>query len=313
MDSDSGDAFRQDRLELATGLLAHPARIDPRFFYDDRGSALFERITRLPEYYLTRTELGLLERQADAIARAIGPIATLIEPGAGNCEKAELLCTLLHPGRFIGLDVSSDFLAAAAQRLRRRFPTMEVRSIAANLRLALPIPADIPEAGRLLFYPGSSIGNFEPAAARALLRRLRATAGAHGRLLIGIDLVKDAAVLDAAYNDSAGVTAAFNRNVLDHLNRVLGSNFEPARWRHRAFFNPAPARIEMHLETDAPQRVRWPGGQRDFAAGERIHTENSYKYRLTDFHELLRTAGFAPAATWSDARAWYALILAEAR
>ena len=174
------------------------------------------------------------------------------------------------------------------------------------------LPADIPRQRRLVFYPGSSIGNFDPPQAVALLAQMRALALDGGGLLIGIDLPKDRAVLEAAYDDAAGVTAAFNRNVLAHLNRLIGSDFAPQCWRHRAFFNAAASRIEMHLEACGPQRVRWPGGGRDFAAGERIHTENSYKHALPAFTALLRQAGFASTQHWTDERGWFAMVYARA-
>ena len=297
--------------ELIDGLLSQPSTISPKYFYDARGSALFEEITRLPEYYPTRTEAELMAREGKHIARALGPVATIIELGAGNCEKAKALCALLHPERFLAVDISAEFLHEAIDGLRDAFPALEVHAFAADLTQDLTVPSDIPAAGRLLFYPGSSIGNFDPPAALSLLSRIRSLLDDDGGLLIGVDLIKDTERLHAAYNDAAGVTAAFNLNVLSHVNQVLGSNFNLEQWRHVAFFNDRKARIEMHLEAATELRVSWPGGHRDYACGERIHTENSYKYDIEGFAHLLTQAGFQKTQAWTDQRGWFAVVLAR--
>ena len=306
-----------ERRAITAGLLAEPARIDPKYFYDNHGSALFEAITRQPEYYPTRVEAALLRTAgaeiAAELAGTIGPIETLIEPGAGNCTKAAALCALLRPRRFVALDIAGAFLDAAVRALARRFPDLESHAIGADLTHTLHLPESLPRQRRLVFYPGSSIGNFDPSAAGVLLARMRALLDDDGALLVGIDLVKDEDILHAAYNDAAGVTAAFNRNVLAHLNRLIGSDFNPDAWHHRAFFNRAASRIEMHLEARCDQRVGWPGGRRRFARGERIHTENSYKYRVDDFVALLAGAGFAHSRVFTDATGWYALVVARPR
>jgi len=305
-------ALPDDALQaISAGLLAHPARIDPKYFYDDHGSALFETITHQPEYYPTRVEAALMRDAGADLAAAIGPVETVIEPGAGNCTKAAALCALLQPRRFVALDIAGDFLDAAVRNLRRRFPELEAHAIGADLTRPFHLPEALPRARRLVFYPGSSIGNFDPSAACALLARMGALLGADGALLVGIDLAKDEDILHAAYNDQAGVTAAFNRNVLAHLNRLTGSDFDPDAWSHRAFFNRAASRIEMHLEARCDQWVRWAGRRRRFARGERIHTENSYKYRVDDFTALLAAAGFASSRVFTDAAGWYALVLAR--
>ena len=305
----AGPAARQ---EIEDGLLAPQARISPKYFYDRRGSELFEAITRLPEYYLTRTERALMRAHGRAIAGAVGLGRVVIEPGAGSCDKAHALCRSLAATHFVGVDISADFLQGAVLRLRAALPGLDARAVAGDITAGLQLPVDIPPERRLVFYPGSSIGNFDPADALSLLARMRALAGPGGALLIGIDLPKDRAVLEAAYDDAAGVTAAFNRNVLAHVNRLIGSDFDPCRWRHRAFFNRAASRVEMHLEAQGPQRVRWPGGGRDFAAGECIHTENSYKHSLPAFEALLAKAGFCRCQSWTDARGWYAVLHARA-
>lgn len=298
-------------VEIAEDLLKTPARISPKYFYDERGSGLFDAITELPEYYPTRTELSILHHHGAEIARAVGPGCTLIEPGAGSCEKAALLCDLLAPRCFVGLDISAEYLEVAVQRLGARFPGMDARALGGDITRGIHLPDDLPDGPRLVFYPGSSIGNFDPSHALDLLRQLRSLAGDGGGALIGIDLPKDVAVLEAAYDDSQGVTAAFNRNALSHLNRLIGSDFDEAAWIHRAFFNREASRIEMHLEAATPTTVQWPGGERKFAAGERIHTENSYKYSLEQFSRLLAEAGFSRSRAWTDPQQWFAVIHAQ--
>lgn len=302
-----------ERARIIDGLLREPPCISPKYFYDERGSQLFEAITCLPEYYPTRTERAVLRRHARAIAQAVGRHGVVIEPGAGSCDKARVLCRLLRATHFVGVDISADYLHASVARLRAALPGLQAQAVGGDITAGVQLPADVPAARRLVFYPGSSIGNFDPPAALALLRQLHGLArGEGGGLLIGIDLPKDTAVLQAAYDDAAGVTARFNRNILAHVNRLIGSDFEPGHWRHEAFFNAAQSRIEMHLAACGAQQVRWPGGGRDFAANERIHTENSYKYPLPAFLALLARAGFTQPQAWTDERGWYALVHARA-
>lgn len=297
--------------EIVAGLCAAQASIAPKYFYDTAGSALFEQITQLPEYYLTRTERAIMATHADALALRIGPGATVIEAGAGNCEKARTLCATIRPRCFVGVDIAAAFLQQAVAGLRREFPSLDVRSVVADLLDEIVLPADLPSGRRLVFYPGSSIGNFAPEAALGLLQRLHRLTDADGALLIGVDLVKSKAILEAAYDDAAGVTAAFNLNVLRHINRLLTADFDLAHWRHRSFFNEEQSRIEMHLEARCATQVSWPTGCRNFRRAERIHTENSYKYRVADFAGLLRRAGFGRHVCWTDAQQWFAVFLAE--
>ncbi len=297
--------------ELAAGLLARAASISPKYFYDDRGSALFEQITRLPEYYPTRTEQQIMAEHGAAIAQHIDPGSTVIEWGAGNCEKALQLCALLKPARFVGLDISSECLQAGARRLQTAYPQLQVHACAADLTTDWALPADIPLARRVVYYPGSSIGNFAPAQALQLLQRMRAMVGNDGALLIGVDLVKPLPVLEAAYDDSAGVTAAFNSNVLSHVNRLIGSDFDESDWAHRSFFNSQLSRIEMHLQARHDVVVRWPGQVRPFVHGECIHTENSYKYHADGLAAWLGQAGFSRVQPWTDAQRWFAVVLAQ--
>ena len=297
--------------DITRGLNQRPARISPKYFYDQHGSRLFEEITRLPEYYPTRTETTLMHQHAADIARAVGVGRTLVELGAGNCQKARTLCRLVQPACFVGVDISADFLQAAVQGLRDDFPGLDARAVGGDMTQGVALPDDIPRTGRLVFYPGSSIGNFDPPHALDLLTHMRELIDDDGGLLIGIDLPKDVDVLEAAYDDAAGVTAAFNRNVLRHVNRLIGSDFDVEQWQHRAFFNQGESRIEMHLEAMADFEVRWPGGGRRFDQGERIHTENSYKYPLRVFTDMLERAGFSQAQAWTDDRGWFAVVHAR--
>ncbi|MBL8511697.1 MAG: L-histidine N(alpha)-methyltransferase [Betaproteobacteria bacterium] len=295
---------------IVDGLCYAQASISPKYFYDSLGSELFEHITRLPAYYLTRTERRIMQDNAADIDIAIGPERTIIELGAGNCEKAHRLCRLIRPRCYVAVDISADFLAGAVADLRVACPGLDIRAVAADLTGEITLPPDIPNRRRLVFYPGSSIGNFDPPEALALLSRMRRLLDDDGALLIGVDLRKSVDILEEAYNDETGITAAFNLNILSHLNQLIGSNFNLRQWRHRAFFNSSQSRIEMHLEAATATVVQWPCGERRFAEGERIHTENSYKYRLEDFLDLLGRAGFPQADVWCDERDWFAVILA---
>jgi dimethylhistidine N-methyltransferase len=297
--------------ELHAGLSAAQPAISPKFLYDALGSKLFEAICELPEYYPTRTEAAIVARHGADIARAVGPGATLIDLGAGNCAKAASLFPLLHPAQYVAVDISYDFLREAIGRLQQRFPHIEMTGLGLDFSQALALPEVVCPSRRVFFYPGSSIGNFTPDEARAFLCRLRAECDAEGGLLIGIDLVKDQAVLDAAYDDALGVTAAFNLNLLRHVNTLIGADFDVRQWRHLGFYNAPEQRIEMHLEARAALTVRWRGGERQFAKGATIHTENSYKYRLPQALGLLEQAGFATVHAWTDPDQWFALIYAR--
>jgi L-histidine N-alpha-methyltransferase len=306
---------RDPVLALIAGLRSDPPQIEPRWFYDALGSRLFEAICELPEYGLTRAEAALFARESAALAAAIGPAPTLIDLGAGNCEKAAALFDLLRPAQYVALDVSAAFLRERLHCIQERFPQLPMLGVAQDFAEQLVLPAEVSPVRRLFFYPGSSIGNFAPPAAQAFLARIRAhcvsDSGADGALLIGVDLVKDPAQLHAAYNDALGVTAAFNRNVLLHVNRVAGTDFRVEDFAHVAFFNVAQSRIEMHLEALRDVQVRLPDGPLRLAAGQRVHTENSYKYTPESFEALLRESGFAQVRTWADTQAGFALCLAR--
>lgn len=292
-------------------LIQPQASIDPKYFYDTRGSQLFEAITQLPEYYLTRTEQAIWRAHGAEIARCVGAGAVVIEPGAGNCDKAREVCRSLRPQAYVAVDIAADFLQRAALQLREACPGVSVWPVVADIQQGFALPPELPAGPRWVFYPGSSLGNFEPGQALELLRFFRGLAGPDGGLLLGVDLPKPRAVLEAAYDDAQGVTAAFNRNVLAHLNRRLQADFDPGQWAHRAHFNAEQHRVEMHLEALQPQRVRWPGGGREFAAGERIHTENSYKLPLEQRRAQLAEAGFADATAWLDPLGWFAVLAAR--
>jgi dimethylhistidine N-methyltransferase len=299
--------------ELDASLRARQAWVSPKFLYDPLGSKLFEAICELPEYYPTRTEAAIFDLHGGEIARTVGAGCTLIDLGAGNCAKAAGLFPLLRPRQYVPVDISAEFLNEAVARLQQRFREIEMRPVGMDFSGAdWDLPDFVRDERRLFFYPGSSIGNFTPEEARAFLHRVHGRCGRDGGLLIGIDLAKDRAVLDAAYDDALGVTAAFNLNLLRHVNRLLDADFDIRQWRHRGFYNPQLGRVEMHLEAQRSQLVSWRGGSRRFEAGETIHTENSYKYRPSDAIRLLEEAGFGATRVWTDEREWFAVIHARA-
>jgi dimethylhistidine N-methyltransferase len=313
-------AYRHDNplqhTEISAGLLAPQAFTSPKYLYDALGSKLFEAICELPEYYPTRTEASIFDRYAPEIAEAVGHGTTMIDLGAGNCAKAAKLFPALQPRQYVPIDISVDFLWDAITQLRQRFPHIVMTGVGMDFSSTLDLPDVVGHEKRLFFYPGSSIGNFTPMQALAFLRRMRAACKADGRvdggLLIGVDLIKDKSVLDAAYDDELGVTAAFNLNVLRHLNKLLEADFELRQWQHRGFFNTELNRIEMHLQARSDVRVTWNGGERWFEKGETIHTENSYKYTRESFVQLLAQAKFEVADVWTDVRGWFMVAHARA-
>ena len=299
------------RRELQAGLATAQAHTSPKYLYDALGSRLFEAITELPEYYPTRTEAAIFAAQAGAMAAHVAPGSTLVDLGAGNCAKAARLFDLLRPERYVAVDISVEFLVSALASLKRQYPALDMLGLGMDFSSALALPPEVGPGPRTLFYPGSSIGNFTPAEALAFLRQAHA-ACAGGGLIIGVDLVKDRAILEPAYDDALQVTAAFNRNMLTHINLLAGTDFRLGDWAHRAFFNQTESRIEMHLVTPAGVTVHWPGGERRFAPGETIHTENSYKWQVADFARLLEAAGFRAPRHWLDPKSWFAVFVAQA-
>jgi len=288
------------RAELLAGLKASQKRINPKFFYDTRGSELFEQITRLQEYYPTRTERAILRRYATEIADYCGANCILIEPGSGSSEKVRLLLDALKPTAYVPVDISAEFLRDSATRLGREFPWLKIHAVCADFAEHWQVPADLPAGRRVVFYPGSTIGNMEPVDARAFLAELRQWVGGDGAVLIGVDLHKSEQVLNAAYNDAGGVTAEFNLNILNSINSLADANFQPGNFDHRAFYNPELKRIEMHLVSKISQTVSVNGSVLSLERGETLHTENSYKYTLDGFADLSAAAGLHLQQSWLD-------------
>ena len=285
--------------DLRRALGSRPRSISPKYFYDEEGSRLFERICELPEYYPTRTERAILSQHAAEIAEEIGRGCDLVEFGAGACSKVRLLLPQLCPRRYLPIDISANHLEQAAAALEREHPGLLVLPVAGDYTGAVHLPPPLPGAPRVGFFPGSTIGNFSPEESLQFLR-MAARLLRGGGLLLGADLVKDPAVLHAAYNDAQGVTAAFNLNLLARANRELGSDFEPDGFWHSAFYNPAAQRIEMHLVSRREQRVRLGGEAYGFAEGESLHTENSHKFSIEGLRRLAERAGFRPGPVWTD-------------
>lgn len=300
--------------QLLAGLLQSEARISPKYFYDAQGAALFNAICALEEYYPTRTEAAIFTAFRDEIAHSLPAGAQWIDLGCGDAEKSrQWLRSSAQVSRFIGADIAQEWLEAAVLNLSAEFAPLECIGVVTDFTRDLyldDVLGERPEAPAVFFYPGSSIGNFTPEEATAFLRNLGTQLDARGRLLIGVDLVKDHDVLEAAYNDALGVTAAFNRNVLRVTNRLLDADFDPGGFDHHAFFRLPESRIEMQLVSTRDQTVRLDGQARRFARDEPIVTEYSYKYTPERFAGLLRMAGFQVEATWHDEREWFGIFLA---
>jgi dimethylhistidine N-methyltransferase len=290
-------AFAGDVLD---DLSQHPKRLSPKYFYDAAGSELFEQITRLPEYYPTRTELSILRDRGSAISAILPKGAALVEFGAGATTKVRLLLEQCALGAYVPVDISGDFLKAQADALRRDFPALAIYPVTADFTAPFALPDAIARMPKVGFFPGSTLGNFEPHEACSFLRSARDILGQDALMLIGVDLEKDERVLYEAYNDKAGVTACFNLNVLHRINRELGGNFDISAFTHRAIYNRDRHRIEMHLISRKAQTVRLLGQNFSFRAGETIHTENSYKYSLERFAALARGSGWTPRESWTD-------------
>ena len=284
---------------LIEGLRARPAKIEPKYFYDELGCTLYAAICQLDEYYPTRTERAIFQQFRQEIAEAISNAGTFVDLGAGDCCKALGWLPFIAPDRYVAVDIAGPALTAALTNMASEFPDIEMFGLLTDFSRTLEIPAELLTDRTTLFYPGSSIGNFAPPDAIRFLRDMRRyTMG--GGLLIGVDSKKDKATLDAAYADALGVTAAFNLNALRHINRVIGADFVESGWRHVGAYNEALGRIEMHLQAISAQRVNIGGESRLFDAGERIHSENSYKYSREEFEAMLREAGFAKVTVWTD-------------
>lgn len=312
-DGQAGLADPQFRADVLDGLAARPRAIPARWFYDRRGSELFEAITGRPEYYPTRTEAALLHEVCPALSDLIGTGRAVIEFGSGSSTKTPILLGCIAPAAYVPIDISGDFLRQSAATLSAQFPTLGVHPLEADFMKPVALPADVHDMAKLGFFPGSTIGNMAPEAAVDLLRAMKRWLGEGAMLLIGMDCIKDPAVLVPAYDDAAGVTAAFNLNLLERINRELGGTIPVTAFRHEARWNDERARIEMHLL--ATQDVSFTVDDRPFriAAGETIHTENSHKYGDRDARALLSAGGWTPRRRWTDAEGRFALFLAEAR
>jgi len=286
--------------DVIAGLSQQPKRLPPKYFYDEVGSKLFEQITLLPEYYPTRTELRILRDRGAEIAATMPRNAALVEFGAGATTKVRLLLQNCAFGAYVPVDISGDFLNGQADALRRDFPDLAVYPVTADFTTPFELPSEVKDMPKVGFFPGSTIGNFDPHEACAFLRSARAILGDGATLIVGVDLEKDERVLYEAYNDAAGVTGKFNLNVLVRINRDLGGNFDLSGFKHRAIYNRERHRIEMHLISRKAQTVRLLGNTFSFRAGETIHTESSYKYSIERFTALARGSGWTPRASWAD-------------
>jgi len=290
------------------GLTATPKRLSPKYFYDHAGSELFERITELPEYYPTRCETDILRDRARAIAKLIPKRAALIEFGSGSSTKTRIvLREATSLAAYVPVDISAEFLSQQAESLRQEFPGVAMLPVAADFSGPFDLPSAADKLPRAGFFPGSTIGNFEPHEAAAFMRHAARVLGRGATLIVGVDLVKDVQVLQCAYNDKQGVTAAFNLNLLARINRELGAKIDLGAFEHHAFFNRERSRIEMHLASLKRQRFKVAGECIDFRAGETIHTENSYKYTVESFGALARGAGWTQSAVWTDAKKYFSV------
>ena len=303
------DRFREDVL---AGLARVPKRVPPKYFYDERGSRLFEAICELPEYPITRVETALMQRHSEEMAACLGKDVWLIEYGSGNSRKSRLLLEALRPAVYMPIDISVEMLERTARELALRYPWLRIEAVWADYAEAWELPPVAAGARRVAYFPGSSIGNFDPEEARRFLASAARLVGAGGGMLIGIDLKRGVDRLTRAYDDPQGVTAQFNLNLLVRINRELQGDFVLERFRHVAFYNEARGRVEMHLHSITHQQVAVAGRRFGFFAGEAMHTENSYKYSVEEFEELARTAGFSPRRRWLAGEDPFAVLYLEA-
>jgi L-histidine Nalpha-methyltransferase len=309
---DEGGVSKAFRAEVLDGLAQDPKAIPSRWFYDDEGSRLFEEITRLPEYYPTRAETDILQSRCSDFRRLIEPGRAVVEFGSGSSVKTPLLLDCIEPAAYVPLDISGDFLRAAAADLATKFPGLPVHPVEADFTKPVRLPDEVRDLPHLGFFPGSTIGNMVARTAVDLLRSMRQTLGPDALLLIGMDLIKEAAVLEAAYDDAQGVTAEFNLNLARRINRELGGTIPLDKLRHVACWNDTYARIEMHLEATEPIEFEVSGRRFVLEEGETIHTENSHKFDRRSQYTLLLAGGWTPVERWLDGEERFSLILAEA-
>jgi len=301
------------RADVLNGLASRPRAIPARWFYDRRGSELFEQITEVPEYYPTRTEIGILRDACPEVAKIAGRGRAVIEFGSGSSTKTPILLAAVAPSAYVPIDISGDFLRASSKELSHAFPKLLVLPFEADFMRPLTLPRTVSDTPKLGFFPGSTIGNMIPLMAVDLLRSMRVSLGEGAMLLIGMDRIKEPEMLVPAYDDAAGVTAAFNKNLLERINRELDGTIPLEAFRHRAIWNDDRARIEMHLEATGDAEFTVDGRAFSIAEGETIHTENSHKYGPRDARILLRSGGWTPIAEWTDPDDRFALYLAEAQ
>ncbi len=312
VDLDEQGIDRAFRADVLAGLAQEQKAIPARWLYDDAGSQLFEDITQVPEYYPTRAETEILENRGEEFAEAIGPDRAVVEFGSGSSVKTPLLLKAIEPGAYVPLDIAGDFLRAAAADLSAKFPGLPVHPVEADFTKKVELPAEVADMPKLGFFPGSTIGNMVPRTAVDLLRSMRETLGDRAKLLIGMDLIKDRKVLEAAYDDAAGVTAEFNLNLLRRINRELDGTIPVDKFHHEARWNDTFARIEMHAVADADVEFDVAGRTFAMQAGETIHTENSHKFDVRSANTLLLAGHWTPVARWTDAEGRFSVILAEA-
>lgn len=307
--------FKPETLDVASevleGLAAREKWISPKFFYDETGSRLFETITRLDEYYLTRTELGIFDEHLGAIAESVGPGTCLVEYGSGSSLKIRKVLENVAPDAYVPVDISGDHLVDMARTLADDFPTMAIYPTCADFTNGFELPPPVAAMPKVGFFPGSSIGNFDRVEARRFLEQVHTTLGGGARLIIGVDLKKDIEVLEAAYNDNRGVTARFNLNLLTHLGELLDADLDPSRFEHRAIYDPAIGAIRMYLDVVESHEVIIGNERIEFEAGEAVHTENSFKYAPEEFIELASAAGLSERGRWTDAKEWFAVFVLE--
>ncbi|WP_455210923.1 L-histidine N(alpha)-methyltransferase [Kaarinaea lacus] len=288
--------------EVLRGLSQSARRIPPKFFYDERGSQLFDDICNTADYYPTRTEMGILEANINTISECIGSECILVEPGSGSSEKVRMLLDDVRPHAYVPMDISKDYLLSVAEQLALEYPWLDIYATCIDFTKSMTVPVNGSESRTVAFFPGSSIGNFEPHDAIGFLKKIAAMVKPHGGLLIGVDLKKEPHILNAAYNDSQGVTAQFNLNLLHRINRELGADFDVNKFDHHAFYNETDGRIEMHLVSKQTHEIHINGDTFRFEAGESIHTENSYKYSVDEFKNLAKQAGFDLVNVWTDSK-----------
>lgn len=306
---DFGPATEKFRADVLRGLQKPNKTLPCKYFYDEAGSQLFDAICKLPEYYPTRIELCILREHVALMAKRLGPKVALIEYGSGSSIKTRLLLNSLdHPAAYLPVDISREHLSATAASLAADYPDLPIRPVCADFTRGVKLPSDLPVgARRVVYFPGSTIGNFGPKAAERLLAGMARLVGRGGGVLIGADLKKDPKILEAAYDDAAGVTAAFNKNILARINRELNGTFDLDAFRHHALYNPKRGRVEMHLISLEKQTIRIAGENIDFAEGEGIHTENSHKFTVAGFQSLAERAGLRSREVWTDPKRWFSV------